>query len=107
MANNNLSTDISIRRSIWINPNGDNGWIVFLKATFHKGPDSEKVPLNLEPIPLFIEGTKKEAVARAVRVQEAISVSSNDLIELYIRKQDGSIQDRRTYPKSADPKGNG
>lgn len=51
-----------------------------------------------------LPGTSAPRKADAVKKAVAKANSSREPVSLKIRKQDGKIQEERTYPRGADPK---
>ena len=52
-----------------------------------------------------VPGTKAETKAAAVEQTAAVARRSSQPITVKIHKENGRIQEERTYPRSADPRG--
>ena len=51
-----------------------------------------------------VRGTKAPTKAEAVKKVAAAARKAPEPVSVRIRKQDGTIQEERTYPRSADPR---
>lgn len=52
-----------------------------------------------------VRGTKADTKAEAVKKTAAVARKSTDPVTVKIHKEDGRIQEERTYPRAADPRG--
>jgi Uncharacterized protein conserved in bacteria (DUF2188) len=53
----------------------------------------------------LVRDTKAEALGEAINMCREDFTLRGRTSELFIKKMDGSIQDKRTYPRSSDPRG--
>lgn len=51
-----------------------------------------------------VRGTKADTKEAAVKQTAAAARASKEPVSVRIHKQDGKIQEERTYPRSADPR---
>jgi hypothetical protein len=51
-----------------------------------------------------VPNTKATTKAEAIRKNAAVAKKSAEPVSVKIHKQDGKIQEERTYPRSADPR---
>lgn len=51
-----------------------------------------------------VRGTKADTKEAAVRQTAEVARSSDEAVSVRIHKEDGSIQEERTYPRAADPR---
>jgi len=52
-----------------------------------------------------VPNTKASTKAEAVRKTAAVATKGREPVSVRIHKVDGKIQEERTYPRSADPRG--
>lgn len=51
-----------------------------------------------------VRGTKADTKEAAVKQTAEVARSGDEAVSVRIHKEDGSIQEERTYPRAADPR---